>query len=253
MKTNLFATLLLLVVAFTLAGCHKKKTIYDYDQIVKEDEERLWRDGLDADLPDSTTDINDPRNYGELSSGSYTYDKEENRILERRNEKYDIRLYPYYNPLKKELGYQFNFFNYGGNVIIDSKFRNNVFLSTMRLGFTIQFVALEESQTSEQWVSKEFDPIYGTYAKATVSSTLGQDRQTGLYDNRTWDNVLVTPLAYKYLIGSKENKDGGLILLHFIKNTAHGAMNSWVLFYGDDTTWLVAFYAPNSIFYQADF
>ena len=87
MKTNLFATLLLLVVAFTFAGCHKKKTIYDYDQIVKEDEERLWRDGLDADLPDSTTDINDPRNYGELSSGSYTYDKQENRILERRNEK----------------------------------------------------------------------------------------------------------------------------------------------------------------------
>lgn len=250
MKTNLIATLLLLVVAFTFICCNKKKTIYDYDQIVKEDEERLWRDGLDAALPDTTSDINDPRNYGETSPGSYTYDKQENRILERRNEKYDIRLLPYYDALNKRLGYQFSFFNYGGNAIVDKKYNRNVFLNTISLGYSLQFVALNESQTSERWDNKEYDSLYGTFAKATITSTLGQNPQTGLYDNRAWNNVLVTPLAYKFLTGSKENHDGGVILVHFVGNNMNGAMDVWVLFYGDDTTWQIALYAPNYIFYQ---
>lgn len=253
MKTNLFATLLLLVVAFTFAGCHKKKTIYDYDQIVKEDGERLWRDGLDADLHDSTTDINDPRNYGEFSSGSYTYDKQENRILERRNEKYDIRLLPYYDPLHKILGYQFQFFNYGGNVIVDKKYRRNVFLSSITFGYTLQFIALSESQTSERWDNKEYDSIYGTFAKATILTTLGQNPQTGLYDNREWNNVLVTPLSYKFLTGSKENNDGGVILVHFVGNKMNGAMEDLVLFYADIATWQIVHDAPNTIIYQPTF
>ena len=212
-----------------------------------------WRDGLDADLPDSTTDINDPRNYGELSSGSYTYDKQENRILERRNEKCDIRLLPYYDPLHKILGYQFQFFNYGGNAIVDKKYNRNVFLSSITLGYTLQFIALSESQTSERWDNKEYDSIYGTFAKATISTTLGQNPQTGLYDNREWNNVLVTPLSYKFLTGSKENNDGGVILVHFVGNKMNGAMEDWVLFYADNATWQIVHDAPNSIIYQPTF
>ena len=82
---------------------------------------------------------------------------------------------------------------------------------------------------------------------------MGQNPQTGLYDNREWNNVLVTPLSYKFLTGSKENNDGGVILVHFVGNKMNGAMEDLVLFYADIATWQIVHDAPNTIIYQPTF
>lgn len=231
---NIFFLCFLIILSFIFSGCSKKKTIDDYYADM---------DSRSSEASDSTNDINDPRNYYPFSSGS-TFDIKNGHIFDRKIVKYDLDLIPNYDYINNRMGYKIEFFNY--NKVITKTYHGDTFLSSNG-DFTYIVTALP-NEASITWQDQLRDSKYGNYGYAKIMVTMGQNYYTGLYDNRTWDKVFVTPLAYKYLSKAKTDKDGSLILVSFIKTPDDNSRAMDVLFYCSSETWLIAKNAPTAIF-----
>lgn len=240
--------LIIFLVPFLFANCSKKKTVEYYNNIIKENDENISEKNIKDYVNDTTNDINDARNYYEYSPRSLTFDSEEHRILERRISKCDARLLPYINVdfanKQERVGYQLEFFNYGGLLRIDEDFTNNIFLKSANLGYKFEFLAIDRTQSGFNWESENTDGLYGSFGVATISTPILTNNGS---KRVTINNVLITPLAYRLINRPSEKDEEGLLLVHLIGNMNKNDLNKWIVFACGGTEWLIAHDVPSSI------
>jgi|GEM_PF-5008555 len=175
----------------------------------------------DLNEENKTSNIYDPNNY--LLGGSY---HSKYGILNRSMEEYDIvpiaDLKMSVSPNQFiEAGYNFEFFNYNGEIQINNKILPNKFASNISSSIRLMVVDYESVLNPSLSISQEF----GQWGTATV-----------IIDNprQVLNNVIITPLATKYLLERSINDRGALIFVRFEQN--NGKEYKDYLFYGSTTS-----------------
>ena len=168
------------------------------------EDKKIWYDVLKSSCWDEDAHVNLGRTLG-------TYN-DRYGLLCRSAEKYDIRVivdFEYYS---------FEFFNYCDELLINSKYLHNAFLKNFVPSITLLVIKYEDVSTFFPQTSEK-NGVWG-YANIT-------NYELGLFIK----DILVTPLAAKYLQSRSVNDDGSLIFVRFEQND--GVEYKDYLFYGD--------------------
>lgn len=161
----------------------------------------------------STESIHDPNNYNKTGVGSYN---EEHGILVRYTSEYDIK-----PEVSINNRIEFGFYNYGEDLRINDKILPDVFVSNVAPKISLTVVNDTEISNLIQNQSK----AYGIWGKATLRSNKVSS---------SIENVIVSPLATKYILNHSDDDNDALILVRF-EDTNHNLYKDY-LFLGDYLT-----------------
>lgn len=167
-------------------------------------------------VSEETSSIYDYKNYAG-GQGIYYQDR---GVLYRTIEEYDILPIPYIKRNNLNAGYNFNFYNYNGELQINNMVRPNIYANGISSEIILSIVKKDDVRHFNSHNSEE----YGEWRNATV-----------LVSNMLVKDVIITPLAVKYLNNPINN--GCLVFVRFEQN--FGREYKDYIFCGDVTTEII--------------
>lgn len=141
-----------------------------------------------------TESIHDPNNYNTTGVGSYN---EKHGILVRYTSEHDIK-----PEVSINNRIEFSFYNYGEDLRINNKILPDVFASNVSPKLSLTVVNETEISNLIQNQSK----AYGIWGKATLNS---------VNFSSSIEDVVVSPLATKYILNHSDDDEQALILVRF--------------------------------------
>jgi hypothetical protein len=178
-KKNISIFLVILGCLTSTVSCQQSKNPIDFD----------------FDLNNPTQSIYDPSNYfNQGGVGSY---HEKYGILVRYTSEYDIK-----PEVSINNRIDFSFYNYGEELRINNNVRQDVFANN--IATKMHFVIVKENDISN--VVQKQSKLYGSWSEATV---------TGSNYSFKLNDVIVSPLATKFILSRSFNDREALVLVRF--------------------------------------